>query len=450
MIKEILKADSIIKDLGGGLILRRATVEDTDELASFNAQVHSDDELDAERVSAWTRDLMEKPHPTFGVGDFTIVEDTASSKIVSSLNLISQTWSYSGTHFGVGRPELVGTLPEYRNRGLVRAQFEVVHQWSAERGELVQAITGIPFYYRQFGYEMGLTLGGGRTGFKSNVPLLKESEQEPYIIRPASESDVEFIAQLFNLASHRYLVNCVWDENLWRYELSGKSPKNVNRMELHMIDTLAGEHVGFLAHPIMVWGPSMGVTIYEVKPGTSWSAVTPTVVRYLYRTGEAYAARDHKQDKFAGFTFGLGNEHPVYQVLHDSLPLNNKPYAWYIRLPDLPGFLRHIAPVLKRRLSFSPLAGHRGVLMLTFYRSGLRMVFERGKLATVEACKPNPQGHSGDAAFPDLTFLQLLFGYRSLDELKYAFADCWYGSDEVYALLNALFPKQSSDVLAIS
>ncbi len=33
-----------------------------------------------------------------------------------------------GFPFGVGRPELVGTLPEYRNRGLVRAQFEEVHQ----------------------------------------------------------------------------------------------------------------------------------------------------------------------------------------------------------------------------------------------------------------------------------------------------------------------------------
>jgi len=450
MIKEIMNTDAIIKDLGGGLILRRAAVEDTDELASFNAQIHGDDELDAERVSAWTRDLMEKPHPTFEVGDFTIVEDTASRKIVSSLNLISQTWSYAGIKFGVGRPELVGTLPEYRDRGLVRAQFEVVHQWSAERGELAQAITGIPFYYRQFGYEMGLALGGGRTGFKSNVPLLKEGEQEPYIIRPALESDIEFIAQLYNLASHRYPVNCVWDENLWHYELNGKSPKNVNRMELRMIDTLSGEHVGFLAHPIMIWGPTMVATIYEVKPGMSWSAVTPTVVRFLYRTGVAYAARDNKQDKLAGFGFGLGNEHPVYQVLHDSLPFNNKPYAWYIRVPDLPGFLQHIAPSLERRLSFSLLAGHSGLLMLTFYRTGLRIVFERGKLATVEAWKPNPQGHSGDAAFPDLTFLQLLFGYRSLDELKYAFADCWYGSDEVYALLNALFPKQSSDIMAVS
>jgi hypothetical protein len=36
------------------------------------------------------------------------------------MNLISQIWAYEGIPFGVGRPELVGTLPEYRNRGLVR------------------------------------------------------------------------------------------------------------------------------------------------------------------------------------------------------------------------------------------------------------------------------------------------------------------------------------------
>ena len=41
---------------------------------------------------------------------------------------------------------------------LSRIQFEEVHKWSAERGETVQAITGIPFYYRQFGYEMALDL----------------------------------------------------------------------------------------------------------------------------------------------------------------------------------------------------------------------------------------------------------------------------------------------------
>ena len=91
-----------------------------------------------------------------------IVEEAATGRIVSSMNLISQTWTYDGIPFGVGRPELVGTEPEYRKRGLVRTQFEVVHALSAERGEMVQAITGIPYYYRQFGYEMAMGLGGGR------------------------------------------------------------------------------------------------------------------------------------------------------------------------------------------------------------------------------------------------------------------------------------------------
>ena len=52
----------------------------------------------------------------------------------------------------------------------------------------------------------------------------------------------------------------------------------------------------------------------------------------------------------------------------------------------------------------------------------------------------------GAAAFPDLTFLQLLFGYRSFEELQYAFADC----DEAQALLTALFPKQASGVWPVA
>ena len=51
-----------------------------------------------------------------------------------------------------------------------------------------------------------------------------------------------------------------------------------------------------------------------------------------------------------------------------------------------------------------------------------------------------------DALFPDLTFLQLLFGYRSYDELDMAFADCFANNAEAAVLLNALFPKRPSYV----
>ena len=124
------------------------------------------------------------------------------------MNTISQTWSYEGIKFGVGRPELVATLPEFRNRGLVRLQFEEVHKWNAERGEMVQAITGIPFYYRQFGYEMALDLDGRRLGYEAQVPKLKEGESEPYVIRAVREDDQPFIEQLYSQMTQRSLIAC--------------------------------------------------------------------------------------------------------------------------------------------------------------------------------------------------------------------------------------------------
>jgi hypothetical protein len=184
---------SQIKDLGGGLILRQATPADGESLSTFNARIHQREgskEPD-ERVGMWTRDLVARPHPKFTISDFTLVEDINLGRIVSTLGLISQTWSYAGIQFKVGRLELVGTDSAYREKGLVRAQFEVLHQWSAERNELVQGITGIPYYYRLFGYEMAMELGGGRVGFKALIPELK-ADDEPFHLRSAEDSDLPF------------------------------------------------------------------------------------------------------------------------------------------------------------------------------------------------------------------------------------------------------------------
>lgn len=436
-------------DLGDGLVLRRASKADAQALVDFNSHIHAEEGNETEeKVADWTRDLMEKPHPTFEVGDFTLVEDTEKGKIVSTLNLISQTWSYGGVTFGVGRPELVGTDPEYRNRGLVRAQFDVIHRWSAARGELMQGITGIPYYYRIFGYEMALDLGGGRVGYPALIPKLKKDKTEPYHVRPAVEDDLLFIQQLYARSLDRYLVSAIWDKELFRYELQGKSDFNVNRRALSVVATPEGERVAFLAHSAWLWGPTVSVIRYEVREGFSWAEVTPSVVRYLQKLGESYAERD--KGEFGAFAFWMGTDHPVYHVIDDRLPRTRQPYAWYVRVPDLPGFLEHVRPVLEQKLAASPMEGYTGELKISFYRNGLRMKFENGRLAEVVAWKPEPFGHSGDAGFPGLTFLQLLMGYRSLAELKFAFADCWTNNDEAAALLEALFPKQLSDVWPVS
>jgi hypothetical protein len=323
----------ILKDLGAGLILRRSTPEDADTLAEFNAMIHSDDGPDKpdERLAVWTRDLLTRPHPTFHPDDFTVIEETATGRIISSMNLISQTWSYEGIPFGVGRSELVGTLPEFRKRGLIRAQYDEIHKWSAERGEMVQAITGIPYFYRQFGYEMAMNLGGRRIGYEPQVPQLKEGESEPYSIRPATSDDLPFIADLYESSQVRYAVSCLRTPVIWQYELDGPSQNSLARRKMLVIEDDNGERIGYLFHNFETYGGGLWALAYELIPGVSWLAVTPSVVRYLWKTGDILAKEQEKQR--TSFGFHLGAEHPVYEALGKQLPAERRPYAWYLRVP---------------------------------------------------------------------------------------------------------------------
>ncbi|MCA1666535.1 MAG: GNAT family N-acetyltransferase, partial [Thermomicrobia bacterium] len=56
----------------------------------------------------------------------------------------------------------------------------------------------------------------------------------------------------------------------------------------------------------------------------------------------------------------------------------------------------------------------------------------------------------GQVAFPDLTFLQLLFGYTSLDDLNQVFPDCMIRTDAARVLLDILFQKQGSNIWPVA
>ncbi len=439
-----------LRDLGGGLVMRRSVAADAQAIAEFNSWVQGDPAKQQPSAGEidWALDLLRGNHPTFRADDFTIVEEKATGKIVSVTNLIDQVWSYGGIEFGVGRPESVGTRPEYRNRGLVRAQFDVLHAWSAARGHLVQGITGIPYYYRQFGYEMALDLSGGRIGYPQTIPALKAGETEAYRFRPVTEADLPFIRQVDGHAARRLLVAGLRDAALWHYEIFGKSEKNLTRLEWRIIETAGGEPVGFLGHGFKLDGDGvLQMPVCELKAGASWLAVAPGLLRYLRATGESYAARAGRAS--AGIYAALGPGHPLLEIVRGRLPKVARPYAWYLRVPDVPAFLRHIAPVLEARLARSIAPDYTGDLKLSLYRTGTRLTFDAGRLTCAEAWRPGP-GDDGAAAFPGLTFLQLLFGYRTLDEIQAAFPDCWVEDDDARAVVEALFPKQPSSVWPVS
>jgi len=428
----------IIKRFPGGLVLRRATKADAEAVAAFNHMIHEGPDAQRGPFAAYVRDLMGGGHPSCAARDFTLVENARTGAIVSSLALFSERWSYGGIEFGVGRVELVGTHPDYRRRGLIRAQMETVHEWSARRGHLALGIIGFPRFYRQFGYERAVEVSGGRIGHRSEVPKLKEGEAEPYRVRPAARADLRFIAQTHREGMKRYLVTCVRDGAGWLHEL--RQSGAYRHHQLRVIDRASGEVVGFLAHPIPRPDRPLGVQAYELKPGVSWLAVTPSVARYLLTAAEDKTPASEPRE---AFYLWLGAEHPAYEVAPYCRPAWPHSYAHYVRVADIPRLLRHLAAVLERRLAESVVAGHSGELKISFYRNGLRLALQQGCLKHIAPWEP-AGGES--AAFPGLTFLQLLFGYRSLEELRRAHPDVTVRDDEARLLLGALFPNHVSTV----
>ena len=442
------KSDLLIRDLGDGLILRRGSPADADALADINSRMHSDngpDEPDAS-VDAWIRDLAAGTHPTTNAADFTVVEETATGRIVSTLCLISQTWTYAGVEFGAGRPELICTLPEYRRRGLVRIQMDEVHKWSAERGHLMQFITGIPYFYRQFGYDMALNLTGRRSGYEANLPKLKD-ENEPVAFRAADEGDLEFVLQTYEAWEGKHLISCKRSPEIVRYESFDKNPKNALCYEKMIIENREGKRLGFVEHPKSMWMDGLVCVYFALVDGVSFLEISPSVARYLWKKGGEIAARDGTTHTMFGFS--LGEHHPAYEALDDCLPAKREPYAFYTRVPDLPAFLKRIQPVLEERLARSIAAGYSGELKLDFYTSGIRIAFEGGRITSIEPMQVG-SGIEADASFPDLTFHHLLFGHRSFDDLRHVFVDCFWSNNTARVLVNALFPKNLSVVYPLA
>jgi hypothetical protein len=142
-----------------------------------------------------------------------VVTDTRTGQIVSCLHLVSQTWSYGGVAIPMGQPELIGTRTEHRGHGLVRTQFEIVHGWSAEQRHQLLAIAGIPWFYRQFGYEMAIERGGGPL-VRLDALLPLPAPPPGWRVRAAGLGDIAFLTGAGAAAAARSLVSVPRDAAL--------------------------------------------------------------------------------------------------------------------------------------------------------------------------------------------------------------------------------------------
>ena len=423
-------------DLEDGLRLRFAHCDDSQQLSDFHNI----------KDTQWTRDLKSANHPMVKASDFTLVEDIKSNKIVSSMWFQSQTWSYRDISFQVGEAFQVSTDPKHRRRGLVRNQFDIFHAWSAVQGDLVQVVSGIPWFFRQFGYEMAMNLdiGGSRRIYQTHVPFLRKDEEEIFHLRLPEGKDYTFIRRLYEQNCQRQIFRSCRSSAQWEFEfqVGAKNPKK--RREWFAIENSEKEFLGYVQYDI---GKRYDTTLekitlmlnihqLEIVPEVSYLNLIPSLLRNLWHHGQ-------QKDDIQALNFKLGIDHPSYEVLPRNSATENN-YAWYIRVPDAVAYLQHIKPALEKNLERSVAQGYNGEFKVNFFRSGLKLKISKGKIIEISDWMPLDV-FEGNPRFPDLTFLQLIFGRRRFRALAEEYPDL-YGDKQAATVFDCLFPPFTGNI----
>ena len=207
-----------------------------------------------------------------------------------------------------------------------------------------------------------------------------------------------------------------------------------------IVETSDGRPRGYAAYTLDFWGPQFQIPELNVIDGEPLRAILPALLRRLKPIAEAEMRRRGRDS--CVLYFKLGAQHPAFDAAPDLFHKVRDPYSWYMRVAEAPRFLNHIAPVLEQRLAQSALSGYSGEIKVTECVRGFKLNIERGKIRA-EAWTPDDTAH---AMFSPFIFLQLLFGRRSLSELRYMYPDCW-AEDEAAVVFETLFPRRHSNVI---
>lgn len=400
--------------LGGGLWIRTACDgHDVERVSHFNGAIHG------EGVAGMTRNLAIH-YPGMRGRDLIFVEDEASGEVISSLCLIPWTLVYEGVRLPVGEMGIVGTLESHRRRGLVRAQVAFFRRRLAERGCQLSLIQGIPYFYRQYGYEYAIPLEGCLRFTGRDLPPATEAR---FSFRPAVLDDIPLLARLYDEAGCDLPIRTARDETVWRY-LFQHTPGTETEAETLVIEDEGGRVAGYLRLPAHHFFDEL--TVNETSR-LGYDAAVAT----LHHTVALGAER-----QAPGVRLNLPPDCTLSRAARAFGAHDMGVYAWQIHVPDLAAFLRAIGPALEQRIAASPFAGLTKDVPLSFYQESVVLRFAGGRLAEVVRGGPA----EGEINLPPYAFTPLLFGHHSLDELRAAYPDV--SVDRAWRLLvETLFPK---------
>lgn len=409
------QSERATRDLGGGLTLRAvAGPEDVERVAAFDALIHGPG-------SEATWRALIAGHPHADPAGWLLVEEWATGRVVASLGLIPWRLSYAGVELRGAEMGVVGTLEGYRGRGLQRALNARFDELLRAGGYDLSHIQGIPYFYRQFGYEYAAPL---EAWWRIEGHMLPAEPPAGLSCRPATPGDLAALTRLYDEAAGALDVVALRDEATWRY-LLGPAMGTEMAAEAWLVVDAAGAPAGYFR--VARHGFGEGLIVGEASqlgPGAALAALAQ-IGRLAGERGKPYTRLNlPASSMLVAVARGLG-------------AYDGGAYAWQVRLPDPAALLRRVAPALEARVGASMYAGLTRDVVVDLYRQRIGLRFAGGRLAAVEAA---PAGAPADLRLPPQLLAPLLLGHRSIDEIAHMYPDAT-AARAARPLVEVLFPR---------
>lgn len=418
--------------LPDGLVLRRAGAPDVDAIATLNVSLFGAQE--AVGIRALFAEGSETEWLVIAAGPDA--EQPGHGTITAACARIPHDFALDGVAIPGSQIEWVTTDPEFRRRGLIRTLFEAHHRRADERGELLQIIGGIPYFYRKLGYGYGCDSPATYSISPSASPSIDPSDVR---VRPAGSADVDWLLAM-EAARSRDGLTVIRSRSTIETWLSRTGAVDGHVWEHLLIAERGDQPVGWLR--TSAW------------PDESQLFVLPGAVPDLdvaqQLLAHAMAVGCHLAEQLGRSIEVLASDLPTTpwsRTVQASGRPRPEPSGYYTRTRDEVALLQCIEPVLSRRLASSGLARDRGELLVSLYDRGIRLAWEDGHLTAIEAAPPDPDpfDKGGVGIAPDW-FPALVLGRWGALELAERTDDTLLGDHA--AVMQVLFPARPNDVVS--
>ena len=342
------------KRIGDGLILRAVRNQaDQDKYITFNAVYNN-------AFEGASGACLMRHHPETTFDDYWLIEDETNGQIVSTTCLLPWTSHFAGVDLRLAQLEMVLTHPDYRGRGLIRAQMRHFEQTANERGFDLCIIQGIPYFYRQYGYAYALDCLTSEVLPAWKIPNRQLGAAPPLRLRPASSPDIPRLTQLYDEAASVLDFHVCRSDIYWKYLLDAA------KYPVEMVENAqTGEPLGYVV--ITRSAESMRILENSLPSATAAHALL-------------HMLKAERKEQISI----LWPQDNQLVALARSLGSRTKPDGqWLVRIPNISRFLTKIAPVLERRLASSGWRQLHAELTINLFREAYRLRFEQGRLAAV-------------------------------------------------------------------